>query len=305
MVIKLFSFFSSFSCTVFQAVHAVMSRFLSLCSQHRASGVLARVVQLFDSECEKEKAPGGDEVQLGKVIGKAERVGCACSDQLDALAALSSVANLSTNDLDIQIQAFGCAALLLERIMRAQSVLFHPLRGTPKNGAPQRCTSSHSGRGEVMCNIDMRNVIELLQHASDIGSGDASLKLGVCFDEGDCVAQDKMMAVELYQQAAEIDNVDALYMLGVWNECGDDPKDKKAAFESFQEAAEMGHAGAMFKLAVYYEHGNMGDGVPTDVEKSRWWYKQSADCGYDDAIQAIKKGHPFLTLNLGLPQWHH
>ena len=282
-----------------KVMHLRMSRFLSLCSQHSACGVLARVIHLLDSECEGNVVHGGDEVHLGKTIGKVEHIGCACKDSLDALAMLSSIAYYHANEWDIQVQALGCTALLLQRMMKEEY-------GKTQDSRASQVSASACEGIEVVTDIEVRHTIELLRQASYIGSGDASLKLGICCFEGDCVVQDRELALELYQQAAETGCADAMYRLGACYEDGNvTVKNSTIAFRLYQEAAEMGHAGAMFKLAVCYEYGHAGESVPKDVEKSRKWYKWSADLGYDEAIQALKKGHPFLTLNIGLPQWHH
>ena len=59
----------------------MMSRFLSLCSQRSACGKLAKSVQLLANECEDWEIHEKDEVRLGKVIGKAEHVGCDAGDK--------------------------------------------------------------------------------------------------------------------------------------------------------------------------------------------------------------------------------
>lgn len=279
-----------------------MTRFLSLCSQHCACGVLADTIKWLSDECEGQRVPGRDEVQVGKEIGKAECVGFPQSDPLDSLAVLSSIAYLNTSEWDIQIQTFGYTALLLQRIMKMGSPCTHStIDKTLTNKASQIITSAHGDIG-LLNHIEMKQVIELLQQASDMGSGDASFILGVCCFEGDYVAQDKEIAIELFQQAAEDGNANAMYKLALCYEDGIGVvKDNRTAFGLYQKAAEMGHACAMYRLAVFNEYGHMRDGAPTDVDESRKWYKQSADLGNKDAIQALMKGHPFLTFNFGLP----
>ena len=282
-----------------------MSRFISLCSQHSACSFLTKALKSLSDECEEQNVHEWDEVQVGKVIGKAEHVGCGSCDSLDALAMLSSVADYRTSDWDIQMQTYGYTALLLHRIMKAEPKLADSSNGKAiRDGVSQMGTPACDEGIEVVCDIEMAHVMASLQKASDMGYSDAALKLGVCYFEGDSVAQDKDMALELYQHAAELGNADAMYTLGLFLEDGIIvEKDCMIAFGLFQDAAEIGHAGAMFKLAEYYEYGLAGRGVPTDLDKSRKWYKQSADSGNDDAIKALKDGHPYLGLNVGLKRW--
>lgn len=276
-----------------------MSRYLSFCSQHCTCSVLRKAIDLLDDECERKEVLGGDEVCLGKAIGKAEHVGCSQSDLLDSLAMISSIADMSISDWEIQVEAFGYTALLLKRMMKSQHFNTNSFSGNNSIiGVSQMNTFGHNEGSEVVCDIEMKHIILLLQKASDMGYGDAVFKLGACHFQGDCVVQDKEMAVELFQQAADIGIVDALYHLGICYEDGTAAfQDNTLAFRLYKEAAEMGHSGAMFKLAVYYEYGVTGNGGPTDVEESHKWYKQSADLGNADARQALKKGHPYLTLD--------
>ena len=66
------------------------------------------------------------------------------------------------------------------------------------------------------------------------------VNLAVCYENGDCVSQDKKKAIELCQQAAEMGSTDAMFNLGVCYENGDGvPQDKKKAIELYQRAADL------------------------------------------------------------------
>ena len=80
--------------------------------------------------------------------------------------------------------------------------------------------------------------------------------LGLCYEHGDGVEQDKHKAFELYERASEMGNSNAIYALGVCYEHGDGvEQDKHKSFELNQRASEMGNPYAMINLGVCYEHG--------------------------------------------------
>ena len=89
-----------------------------------------------------------------------------------------------------------------------------------------------------------------------MGNTDAMFNLGVRYDEGNGVSQDKQKSIELYQKAADMGFTNAMVNLGVCYEKGDGvSQDKKKAVALYQKAAEMGHTNAMFNLALCHSKG--------------------------------------------------
>ena len=70
---------------------AAMSRAVSLCSQRCTCGRLTRSLHWLEKECENVNVCGMMEIRLALNIAWVGRVGCGCGDELDALAALSSL----------------------------------------------------------------------------------------------------------------------------------------------------------------------------------------------------------------------
>ena len=63
-------------------------------------------------------------------------------------------------------------------------------------------------------------------------------------------------------------------------------KDINIPIERVRELAEQGHPEAQYNLGVYYANG---DGVKQDYgEAAKWWIK-SAEQGYADSFDALKK----------------
>ena len=95
-----------------------MSRYLSLCSQRRACGRLAKNTQWLEGGCTDDRAYGGDEVKLGMVFGKAEGLGRSTCDFLDVLGGCCMNVDSTmhhTKVIDAELQAFIVAASLLSR----------------------------------------------------------------------------------------------------------------------------------------------------------------------------------------------
>ena len=82
-----------------------------------------------------------------------------------------------------------------------------------------------------------------------MGNTDAMFNLGVRYDEGNGVSQDKQKSIELYQKAADMGFTNAMVNLGVCYEKGDGvSQDKKKAIELLQRASDMGNTDAITQL---------------------------------------------------------
>ena len=105
------------------------------------------------------------------------------------------------------------------------------------------------------------------------GDAVAFFNLGIMYEKGIDVPQDKLKAAEWYRKAAEKGLVQAQFRLGSLYYHGQGvPKDLKQAAEWYTKAAEQGYPPAQAAL------GNMylaGEGVPKDIAKAAHWHKKS------------------------------
>ncbi len=106
--------------------------------------------------------------------------------------------------------------------------------------------------------------------AAEQGDADAQFILGVSYESGDGVAQDKAEAVKWFRKAAEQGLARAQYNLGWCYANGDGvARDKAEAVKWCRKAAEQGDAFAQFSLALCYEGG---DGVMQSNSVAVDWY---------------------------------
>ncbi len=108
------------------------------------------------------------------------------------------------------------------------------------------------------------------------------LMLGFAYYTGiDSMPKDYHKAVEYFTKAAELGDFEAQYNLGVCYDYGRGvAQDRKKAADLYQKAADKGHSIAQFNLASLYESG---DGVPQDFVKAAEYYKASAEQDNDCA----------------------
>lgn len=76
------------------------------------------------------------------------------------------------------------------------------------------------------------------------------------------------------------------YMIGIMYENGEGvAQDKKEAANWFQKSAEKGFAPAQYRLGRMYEQG---EGVPQDINEAIKWYRKAAGQGNGLAKYALK-----------------
>ncbi|TAH01778.1 MAG: sel1 repeat family protein, partial [Sphingobacteriales bacterium] len=88
-----------------------------------------------------------------------------------------------------------------------------------------------------------------LSKAAEQGYARAQYNLGLMYEEGIGVLQDKKEAISWYFKAAEQGVADAQYNLGIMYTKGEGVlQDKKEAVNWYRKAAEQGNAKAQYKL---------------------------------------------------------
>lgn len=100
--------------------------------------------------------------------------------------------------------------------------------------------------------------------------------LGLMYERGVGVAQDKCQAALCYRKAAEKGQVEAQYRLGSLYYHGQGvqgvSRDVEQAAEWYKQAAEQGYTPAQAALGNMYLSG---EGVPRDSSKAAYWHKKS------------------------------
>ncbi|MCD7734232.1 MAG: hypothetical protein LUH48_03705, partial [Clostridiales bacterium] len=118
----------------------------------------------------------------------------------------------------------------------------------------------------------------LLRGAAEQGNAKAQFYLGVCYDFGRGVKEDKAKAAEWYEKAALQGHANAQFNLGICYKNGEGvTEDKAKAVQWFEKAARQGNAKAQCNLGNCYDFGK---GVEKDKAKAVYWYEKAADQGY-------------------------
>ena len=124
---------------------------------------------------------------------------------------------------------------------------------------------------------DYTEAFKCYSKAAEQGYADAQNRLGLRYDNGEGVPQDKAKAVYWYTKAAEQGNTSAQNSLGYCHQHGEGvPQDKAKAVYWYTKAAEQGNASAQNNLGYCYQHG---EGVPQDKAKAVYWYTKAAEQG--------------------------
>jgi TPR repeat protein len=101
----------------------------------------------------------------------------------------------------------------------------------------------------------------LLEKAKQ-GDAKSQVGLGLCYERGEGVPEDKVEAVKWYCKAAEQGYAEGQFNLGYCYDAGVGvPEDNVEAVKWYRKAAEQGHVMAQTKLGICYAHG---EGVPQD-----------------------------------------
>lgn len=118
---------------------------------------------------------------------------------------------------------------------------------------------------------------------------DAQYRLGNCYYFGKGVPKDYAEAVIWYRKAADQGHLDALC---TWADCCFNgigtPKDEVVAVRLIKKALDIDREGKRddirYNLGVCYENGF---GVSEDINEAIKWYKEAAEKGNQNAIQAL------------------
>ena len=128
------------------------------------------------------------------------------------------------------------------------------------------------GRAQMKAE-NYRGALVSLTRAAKGGEVQAAYQLGLLYDVGDKVPENRNLAIEHMKQAEKAGLADAQYALAVWTERGyfGDP-DVAQAVALYEQAAEQGHQNAMKSLIVLYGTGL--DGIPANKERQNYWIEK-------------------------------
>lgn len=163
------------------------------------------------------------------------------------------------------------------------------LRAAAEQGAPEHlhdlaAALEATGRPEAL-----REAAELYTRASEAGHLEATVGLGVLYQNGTGVPQDFARARALYDRAAGAGHARAQNNLGLLYVRGQGvPQDYARAFALFEAAAQQGLKQALTNLGVMYENGF---GVPHDEARAAELYRQG---GAGQAAPAPRSDAAFL-----------
>ena len=261
-----------------------MSRCLSLCHQHCASGRLVKTQEWLKEETrrsnpEKHEADLIRELQLASCVRKAEGLGCPLSDVDSALAALNNLTELKEVVKEKETDAI---------IARAQTCLalmtIHSFQHSSERSTRGTETEQHqSSQNERKTNSSEQRY-QLLREASEMKDMFATFHLAVCFDVGCGVKKDKNTALQLYHQASAMGHPKAMVNLGVFLEGQGPKRDQKTAFELFQRAADLGDDDAVTNLGICFARGF---GTDKNTRKAIELFRQAQDMGNYHAITRL------------------
>lgn len=135
-------------------------------------------------------------------------------------------------------------------------------------------------------NIVLSEAEKKYLNAAKMGDAEAQTNLGICFQNGQGVAQNYEEAVKWYRKAAEQGNADAQNRLATRYYKGEGvTRNYEEAVKWFRKAAEQGYDKAQFNLGTCY---NDGRGVAQNKKEAVKWYHKAAKQGYRDAQDWLK-----------------
>lgn len=139
------------------------------------------------------------------------------------------------------------------------------------------------GRG---CPKNLTEGFNWVKKSADQDYPNALYSLGVCYQFGYGVEEDKKEAFRFYERAAEKGGYSyAYYQLASMFASGlGVERNSEKAFENYLKAAELGKKEAFFTVALAYQ---IGDGVKKDFKQAYQWYKKAADGGDTNAMNNI------------------
>ncbi len=136
-------------------------------------------------------------------------------------------------------------------------------------------------------NGNFKKANKLWTKACDLGNMSACFNLGLLYNNGDGVKQDKSKAKELFGQACDSGHMRSCYNLGILYDNGDGiQQDKKKASELYTKVCDSEqNMGACLNLGVLY---STGEGVRQDKSKAKKLFGKACDDGNYNGCKGYK-----------------
>lgn len=126
--------------------------------------------------------------------------------------------------------------------------------------------------------------LDLYKKSAKQGYAKAQYNLGNAYATGDGVSKNDEKAVELFTKAAQQNFPEAQYNLGNAYVNGRGiTKNNQKALELFTKAAEQNFPEAQYNLAYMYEN------IFLDLEKAMYWYKKASENKISEASKALER----------------
>ncbi|WP_020407834.1 tetratricopeptide repeat protein [Hahella ganghwensis] len=126
-----------------------------------------------------------------------------------------------------------------------------------------------------------------LEKAASAKNTSALFELGLLYEIGRSITQDKFKAFEYYKRAADLGHLESMYVVAKYYYAG--RYTEKAPMKAFQimlDAAQQDHLSAISWIAHAYEQGMV---VDVNFEESYKWYLRLWDLGLDTGRFAIDR----------------
>jgi len=135
-------------------------------------------------------------------------------------------------------------------------------------------------------NGNHQQALRIWRPLAEAGHSLAQYNLGVAYARGLSVERNMLTATYWWERSALQGHRDASYNLGLVYARGDDKvaQDLILAAHWWRQAAIRGDALAQFNLGMMYARG---EGVQRDVETAIYWWKASANQGFDGAKKML------------------
>jgi TPR repeat protein len=128
-----------------------------------------------------------------------------------------------------------------------------------------------------------KKAAKIYRRAVELGNVEATVRLGVLYQNGSGVKLDKKKAERLFRTAADRGNAIAQFTLGAVLHS---EKKHEEAFRYFALAADQGLTHAENILGCYYRDGY---GMEVDLGKARYWFERAAAKGNEPATKALAR----------------
>lgn len=236
------------------------------------------------------------------VTGIALAVKSACSSQfISAVKAHAQGMSFEAyqmlrNRLEAQSLPEAAEAVMQVRASRSQS---SPSRSQSTSASQAPTTAGNTSDTQLKKSFaayktgNYTEAMTLLKPLADQGNAEAEYGVGIMYDYGQGVPQNKLEAAKWYSEAAEQGNAAAQDNLGaMYNSGAGVTQDHVEAAKWWRRAADQGYADAQFYLGAMYF---LGQGVPQDYVIAHMWLNLAAAGGDKDAIKQRDMIAPLMT----------